>query len=159
MTPKKALFIALKEQLKTIPGLELVDWFRGQFDNGSDSYPTEYTTALIRINRVEWETMTQQQQEGDCSVDVILYCKDGWMDQHSNTSDPQHGLIEIDLMDDIVDKIQFLQGEQFSKLEQSDEETEDATYERLMSYRIGFTCNLYKRTPSAFAKARLTTTP
>jgi len=159
MTPKKELYIAIKEQLKTIAALELVDLYRGQFENGKDSYPTEYTCALIRINRIEYETMTQQKQEGTCSVDIILYCKDGWMDQHSKTKDPQHGLIEIDLQDAIVDKIQFLQGEKFKKLEQTDEETEDAVYDKAMSYRMGFTCNIYKRTSTAFAKARLTLNP
>lgn len=157
MTPRKECFIAIKEQLANVAGLERVDLYRGQFENGSNNYPTEFTTVLIGINSVEWETMTNKMQEGQATIDVILYCKDGWMDQHLGTADPDHGLTELDLIDGIVDALQFLKGNTFTQLEQNSEETEEQDYDRLMSYRMGFSSTFYKRTPYAFAKARLTT--
>lgn len=88
--------------------------------------------------------MTEQNQEGTCELDVILYCKDGWMDQHNNTADPESGLMEIDLLDTIAEKLQFLKGEQFKPLQQTDDETEEVTMEAIMSYRQSFKTKIYR---------------
>lgn len=88
--------------------------------------------------------MTEQHQEGSCTLDIILYCKDGWMDQHNNTSDPESGLMEIDLLDKIAEKLQFLQGEQFKPLQQTEDETDDITMSEMMSYRQSFKTKIYR---------------
>lgn len=145
ITPRKELFITIKNKLKEIPELEYIDLFRNQFNKEEkEDLPSYWTAALIRINQITWTTMTEQNQEGKCSVDVILYCKDGWMDQHNNTSDPESGLMEIDLLDVIAEKLQFLQGSQFKPLQQTDDETEDVTMDEIMSYKQSFSTMLYR---------------
>jgi len=155
MTPRKELFIAVKEALVTIPQLELVDFFRGQFSEGSTK-PNLWTAALIRINNIVYETMTEHNQESIATVDVILYCIDGWMAQHNRTTDPEHGLIEIDLQDAIVDKLQFLKGEQFKPLQQTEDETEEATQNGIMSYRSTFTTRIYRTIQPKYQKRKIT---
>ena len=144
MTPRKELFITIKNKLKEIPELEYIDLFRDQFRESEEDFPSYWTAVLIRINKIIYQTMTEQRQEGNCSLDVILYCKDGWMDQHNNTSDDESGLIEIDLLDKIAEKLQFLKGNQFKPLQQTDDETEEATMEAIMSYRQTFSTRIYR---------------
>ena len=153
MTPRKELFIKVRDQLKTIPELEMIDLFRNQFA-GED-----WTAALIRISSINWGTMTQKVQEGDCTVDIIFYCRDGWMDQFAGTGDDEGGLIEIDVIDAIVDTVQFLKGEQFSPLEQSDEETEEQEMQGVMSYRIAFETKVYRDLEKKYSARKLTLTP
>ncbi|MCT2563960.1 hypothetical protein [Chryseobacterium herbae] len=144
MTPRKELFIVIKNKLKEIQQLEYIDLFRDQFRETEDGFPSYWTAVLIRIHKITYETMTEQNQEGTCTLDVILYCKDGWMSQHNNTSDPEEGLMEIDLLDAIAEKLQFLCGEQFKPLQQTDDETEEATMEAIMSYRQSFKTKIYR---------------
>lgn len=143
MTPRKELYIKIKEALMTISQLELVDLDRKQFD--SQKFPEILVSALIRINKIEWETMTESNQEGTATVDITLYCRDGWMDQHNNTEDPQHGLMEIDLLDAIAEKLQFLQGDYFKPLQQTGDETEGQDMDGMFSYRQSFSTMLYRK--------------
>lgn len=143
MTPRKELFIKIKETLLTIPQLELVDLERGQMQ--SDRFPDLFVSALIKINRISYETMTEQNQEGNTSVDVILYCRDGWMDQHQGTTDFEHGLNEIDLLDAIAEKLQFLFGEQFKPLQQTEDEIMEQSMKGLFSYRQSFSTMIYRK--------------
>lgn len=155
MTPRKELFIKIKEALATIPELELVDLQRKQFSNEKENYPSYWTAALIDIKNIAWESMVEQKQEGFCNVDVILYCKDGWMDQHNGTADDEHGLIEIDLIDNIVEKLQFLQGDYFKPLHQTADESEDSDSE-IMSYKMSFSTTLYRRINPKYTNVKLT---
>lgn len=145
MTPRKELFVKIQNAIKSIPTIELVDLYRKQFERGKENYPMCFTAALIQIGGINYTTMTENKQEGTCTVDVILYCKDGWLDQHQNTTDPQNGLIEIDLIDAIVEKLQFLHGTQFTLLEQVSEDENDISEDDLMSWRLTFSTTIYKQ--------------
>lgn len=154
MTPRKELFIKIKEALANISELELVDLQRKQFSNEKENYPTFWTAALIDIKSIAWESMVEQKQEGFCNVDVTLYCKDGWLDQHNGTADQEHGLIEIDLIDKIVEKLQFLHGEYFKPLHQTADESEDSDGE-IMSYKISFSTVLHRKINPKFTLKKL----
>jgi len=154
MTPRKELFIKIKEKLMTIPQMELVDLERKQMQ--SDRFPDLFVAALIRINKISYETMTEEKQEGNVSVDVILYCRDGWLNQHNGTEDPQHGLNEIDLLDTIADKLQFLQGEQFKPLQQTEDETEEQEMKGMFSYRQGFSTMIYRKLAPKYQPKKIT---
>lgn len=154
MTPRKELFIRIKEQLQSIKALELIDLYRGQFEN-QESYTEIWTAALIRIGSITYETMTEHKQEGNATIEVIFYCKDGWMEQHDGTADAEHGLMEIDVLDEIADKLQFLYGEQFKYLELTDENTDMQTADGIMSYRLSFSTRIYRRTPYPYTPIKL----
>ena len=155
MTPRKELYIALRDALAAIPEVELTDLDRGQYADPEGSYPTQYTAALVRINRIDYTTAIENGQDGTVSVDINLYCKDGWMDQHASTADPDGGLMEIDLLDTVTDAVQYLEGDRFGKLEQVGEESNDPLPGGIMWYTATFSCKIYKKTKYAFAKARL----
>ena len=89
MTPRKEVFIKMKQSLSELTVLELVDLQRKQFSQPKENYPSYFTAALIEIKAIDWQTMVEQRQEGKATVDVIFYCKDGWMDQHNDTTDPE----------------------------------------------------------------------
>lgn len=143
MTPRKELFIKIKEALMEIPELELVDLDRGQMN--SERFPQLFVSTLINIKKIDWETMTEQNQEGSTSVEITLYCRDGWADQHQNTADPNHGMNEIDLLDNIAEKLQFLNGEQFKPLEQTEDETITQTMEGIFAYKQSFSTRIYRK--------------
>lgn len=153
MTPRKELFIKIKEALMTISEIELVDLDRKQMQ--SDKFPELFVAALIKINKISWESMTEGNQEGTTTVDVTLYCRDGWMDQHQGTTDPESGLMEIDLLDDIAESIQFLNGIQFKPLEQSEDETEEQGMEGIFSYRQTFKTTIYRKLKSQYQPQKI----
>lgn len=156
MTPRKEVFIKVKEALQGIPELEYIDWNRGQFENPASAYPEIWTAALIMINTINYDTMVEHRQEGEATIEVALYCKDGWLDQHNTTADPESGLIEIDLLDKIADKLQFLQGEQFKPLQQIEDENGSDDLGGIMRYNQRFTTMIYRKTPYTFSKRKLT---
>lgn len=158
MTPRKELYIKIKEALKQIPQLELVDLQRKQFSNPKENYPTYWTAALIEIKAVRWESMVENKQEGECTVDVILYTKDGWLDQHDTTADDDHGLVEIDLQDTIVENLQFLKGDYFKPLQLTNEANEDEDSE-MMSYRLSFSTLIYRRINPKYSNRTITINP
>lgn len=158
MTPRKELYIKIKKALELIPELELVDLQRKQFSNPAANYPTYWTAALIEIKAIRWESMTENKQEGSCTVDVVLYTKDGWLDQHDTTADEHYGLTEIDLVDSIVENLQFIQGNYFKPLELTDEANEDEDSE-MMSYRLSFSTLIYRRINPEYCKKKITLTP
>ncbi|WP_286913125.1 hypothetical protein [Flavobacterium sp. UBA4197] len=156
MTPRKELFIKIQKALAdNIPELELVDLQRKQFSNPEKGYPTYWTAALISISKIDWETMVENKQEGACTVEITLYCKDGWLDQHFGTGDAEHGLIEVDLIDKIVENLQFLEGDYFRVLELSDESSGDESDE-IMTYTLTFTTNIYRRINPKYKRVSLT---
>lgn len=154
MTPRKELFIKIKEALMTIPELELVDLERQQMQ--SDKFPDLFVSALIKINKITYETMTEQNQEGNTSVDVILYCRDGWLNQHNGTEDTEHGMNEIDLLDDIAEKLQFLKGDQFTPLQQTDDEPQEQTMQGMFSYRQSFSTMIYRKLAPKYQNKTIT---
>lgn len=145
MTPRKELFTKIKDALSEITQLEYVDLFRDQFGANKEVYPQYFTAVLIRINNIEYQSMIEQKQEGNTDIDILLYTKDGWMDQHNNTSDPDSGLAEIDLLDSIVEKLQFLKGDLFKPLHQTGETIEDNSLEGIMSYKLNFSTMIFRR--------------
>ena len=158
MTPRKELYIKIKEALTQIPQLELVDLQRKQFSSPKENYPTYWTAALIEIKAVRWESMVENKQEGECTVDVILYTKDGWLDQHDTTADDDHGLVEIDLQDTIVENLQFLKGDFFKPLQLTNEANEDEDSE-MMSYRLSFSTLIYRRINPKYSNRTITINP
>lgn len=154
MTPRKELFIKIKEALTTVPTLELVDLQRKQFANPKDNFPTYFTAALIEIKAIRWGMMVEQKQEGRATVDILFCCKDGWMDQFDGTSDEEDGLIEIDVIDSIVEKLQELKGITFKALDLTDEEAQDMEGE-MMTYKITFSTSIYRLVNPKYSKQRI----
>ncbi len=154
MTPRKELFIKVKQALMTIPELELVDLERGQMQD--DNFPDLLVSAFIRINSISYQSMTEQNQEGDVSIDITLYCRDGWLQQHNGTTDPDHGLNEIDLLDDIADVLQSLSGDQFKPLQQVEDATEDQGIKGMFSYRQSFNTTIYRKLKPKYQPLKIT---
>ena len=144
MTPRKELFIAVKTQLETIPQLELIDLDRGQLDAPTENYPELFTAALIRVTGINYTCMTEQRQEGTATIEVRLYTKDGWMDQHQDTADPDHGLNEIDLLDSMVAVLLHHAGDHFTELQLSSEAQISDPMDRLVWVQT-YTCNIYRK--------------
>ena len=158
MTPRKEIFVKIQDALKTIDVLELVDLDRKQFLGSQENYPGCFTAALIKSPSIRYETMTEERKEGTAEIEVVLYCKDGWMHQHQNTADPSNGLIEIDLIDAIVEKLELLYGDSFTPLEQTSEDEEDVSDAQLMSFKIGFSTKVYKTVNKKFSNRKLNIT-
>jgi hypothetical protein len=158
MTPRKELFIKTKLALAELPILELVDLQRKQFSMPKENYPSYFTAALVEIKAITWQTMVEQKQEGKATVEVIFYCKDGWMEQYSGTADPEHGLIEIDVIDSIVEKLQGLRGDTFKQLDLSNEESVDEAFE-MMSYKLSFSTTIYRHINPRFNSKKISIQP
>jgi hypothetical protein len=158
MTPAKEIFVEIQTALQSIAALELIDLDRKQFQKGKENYPGCFTAALIKLPSIEYQTMVEQIKEGTATIEVVLYCKDGWMHQHQNTADPNNGLTEIDLIDNIVEALEGLRGNSFTALEQISEQEDDISEEDLMSIRIGFSSKVYKTVNQKFTNRGLTIT-
>ncbi len=154
MTPRKELFIAVKEALMTVPQLELVDLNRGQFEG--EDFPNLFVAALIKILSIDYETMTEEGQTGTALITVTLYCRDGWMNQHNGTTDPNHGLMEIDLIDAIAEKLQFLYGDQFSPLQQTNDAEETVDMGGMFAYSQTFDTRVKRKLGRKYTNRPLT---
>lgn len=158
MTPSKEIFVEVQKALKPIEKLELIDLDRKQFSQGNENYAGCFTAALIKMPTINYQSMVEQRKEGTAEVVVILYCKDGWMHQHQNTADPNNGLTEIDLIDNIVEALEGLTGSSFTQLEQTVEEENEIAEDDLMSFRIAFSTKVYKTINKKFSNKKLTIT-
>ncbi|ROI09785.1 hypothetical protein EGI11_03235 [Chryseobacterium sp. H3056] len=127
----------------TISQLELVDFNRNQFE--SEKFPKLLVAALISIPGVQYESMTEEGQIGTAEVAVTLYCRDGWRDQHNGTTDPEHGLIEIDLLDEIAEKLQFLYGDNFAPLQQTNDEEQEVDMSGMFAYKQTFDTRIKRK--------------
>lgn len=154
MTPRKEIFIKVKESLMTIPELELVDFNRKQFE--TDSFPNLLVAALISIPNIEYETMAEEGQTGTAKITVTLHCRDGWMDQHNGTADSQHGLMEIDLLDAIAEKLQFLYGDQFSPLQQTNDAEDTVDMGGMFAYSQTFDTRVKRKLGRKYTNRSIT---
>ncbi|MFK7033182.1 hypothetical protein [Flavobacterium oreochromis] len=157
MTPRKEIFIRIREVLNASGKFELVDWNKKQFSNPKENYPTYWTAVLIAVKSIRWENMTNDRQEGICTVEATLYCKDGWTDSFDGTSDADTGFAEIDLIDTLVEKIEGLQGTCFTPLQLS-EETADDQDDMMLSYTLSFSTNIYRLITPKYQKRKLNLT-
>lgn len=144
MTPRKELFIAIKTQLQTLPQLELIDLDRGQLNAPKENYPELFTAALIRVSNITYTCMTEQRQEGTAQIAVRLFTKDGWMDQHQDTADPDHGLNEIDLLDSMAEVLLHLSGTHFTELQLESEAQVEDPFNRLVFTQV-YSTAIYRK--------------
>lgn len=157
MTPRKELFIKIKKALMGIPELELIDLNRGQLKG--QNHPQLFVAALIQIGSISWETMTEQNQEGRAVVEVTLHCRDGWMNQYQNTQDIEEGLNEIDLLDKIAERLQFLKGEQFKPLEQTSDEVVEQGMGGIFIYKQSFSTMIYRKLKPKYQPVKVSLNP
>ncbi len=142
MTPRKELYIVIKNALTPINAIELIDLHRNKL-----KLPELFTAVFIKINQIEWQNMTNQNQEGKCSVALTLICQEGWANQFNNTTDANDGLSEIELLDTIIAKINGLHGNSFTDLQLASEaDNEDET--NTTSYTLTFECLVYRNLKS-----------
>lgn len=156
MTPRKELFIAVKNAIGAIPEIEFVDLNRKQFTELKQNYGSYYTAALIGVKSVNWEQMVEQKQEGKCTFEVTLYTKDGWMDQHNTTTDIDGGLTDIDLQNKIIEAVLFLQSTTFKPIQLESEAPEDEDSE-LLSYKLTFSTTIYRTIKPRYQNMTLST--
>jgi len=152
MTLRKTLFLAIKEALKAKTCIEYIDFDRGQLEGEN------WTAALIKISRIDWQPMTNRLREGECAIDVTLHCKDGWIDQNQYTDDPEGGLMEIDLIDSIVEAVELVQGDCFKPIYQTSEDTEEADQTGKMKHVLSFRTTVFKTVNTKYIKKQINIT-
>jgi hypothetical protein len=156
MTSRKQLFLDTRERLATIPELEVIDYHRNQMTNGTNQYPNQFTIALIKIGVTDFVTMTESIKDGsNATVEIHLYIKDGWMDQHQDTTDPHGGLIEIDLIDKIEEALEDMQGDDYRPLKVSQEDEIPNDGEPMMGFIIRFNTKIFKRINYKYTKRQI----
>lgn len=153
MTPLKELFITARDRLKNLPDLEYIDLYRGQFENSENSYPNLFRAALIRINGIDYTPMTQGIQEGVAALDILIYSFDRFADQHQDTSDPQEGLADIDLIDTITGELVGLSGQTFRPLSLTQQGIEETDF--TLAYKVSFTAPVYFKLKQGYTPQRL----
>ncbi|WP_199118706.1 hypothetical protein [Pedobacter sp. ASV28] len=142
MTARKALYLAIKNKLTEIDGLEYVGAQRNQFAEGNEGYPAYWTTCLIKIGPMQWNTMVEQHLEGLVTVEIYLYTKDGMAEAlFSGTDD---GEAEIDLIEEISDKLQFLVAGAFRSLIQTADDHEEVKIQGITCRKISFSTSIDK---------------
>ncbi|QIL40583.1 hypothetical protein G7074_15705 [Pedobacter sp. HDW13] len=160
MTPRKELFLAVKDKLTAITGIEYVDLHRKQFGPGNENYTQYYTGCLIKILPIQWSTMVEQRQEAAATIEIKLYTRDGFADHISGTMGNSDGLAEIDLIDRIAAQLQFLKGDTFKALQQLAEENvvedEEAGVMGISIDKLTFSTVFYQVTTSKYTPQKIT---
>jgi hypothetical protein len=151
MAIRKDIYIAIKGFLKTIEKLELIDLQKGQFEGKiPDVFGNLYTACLIEIGTIDWETMTNQNQEGKATISVYLYVKDGYAHQHEGTTDRNDGFSEIELIDTVVETLHGKQGQCFKALLLTKEQAIDNPSNGIMAYQLDFETWCYNSLPKKY---------
>lgn len=154
MTPRKEIYTRIKEALTELQELELVDLFRKQFDT-DPSKLLQWTAALIKVNRITWDYLAEQRHEGTVDIDIILYIKDGWLNQQNDSNDEDNSLIEFDLIDSVCQKLDGLSGNSFNGIKIVSDELDNNNLLGIMSYRITGTCTIYLKLDDKFPKRQI----
>ena len=155
MSVRKELIKAVKQALAEIAiadkkVFEIIDLQKGQFDNPEKSYGTIYTASLVEIDEIRWEAMTNRKKEGQATVRVYIYTKEGFADQFYTTPDPEEGLDEIDIQDSVEEKLDSFKGECFKPLALTSEGTLPASHFGQMVYKLEFSTWVYKQLKSKY---------
>ena len=158
MNVRKTLFSNTKAALANLSLFQLIDLQRGQFENPKGAYGTIYTAALIEIARIPWEDMTNRRKEGQATLSVYLYTKEGFADQLAGTPDPDYGLAEIELQDQIIHALEGMLGSCFTAFRLSSEQRMPAPHFGLMAYRLDFQSRVYMDL-NAYTLQKLTLNP
>lgn len=144
MTARKELFTAVSLALEKGGDFELIELYKQQFQNPENNpFGSIYTAAFIKISNLTYSTRTNQSQDGKGMVSIYITTKEGFSDQFSGTPDKDHGLAEIDLIDNTLEALQFLQGEAFTQFELISEAQEESPLPGLFIYRLDFETELY----------------
>jgi len=147
MTPRKEIYLAIKEELLTIPEMTYVDLQRNQFAPGKASYPPYAVACLVKVVSIQWDAMSEQMQEGSALVEATLYLFETHPDPEVEGVD---ALVAMDLIDTITAKLRFLKGELFKPLEQILDEAIETDVDGLLAYKLSFIATIYKRTAARY---------
>jgi hypothetical protein len=145
MSVRKEFITSVKTKLKELGVFELIDLQKGQFNDPEQSYGQVYTAALIEIDDIQWEAMTNRTKEGKATIRVYLYTKEGFADQHHKTNDPEGGLTEIELQDNVTETLDGYKGNCFKPLSLSREGAVPVPHFGIMGYQLEFTTWVYQR--------------
>lgn len=154
MTPRKELFIEVKKALKSMPELELVDLQRNQMNNSQ--LANFFVFALISINATEWKCRTEQNLEGEATLLIDLYCRDGWQKHQQSSQYLGEELMEIDLIERMAETLQFLSGKLFQSLTLKSDEVITNSINGMFQYRLSFSCKLYHKLKPFYKNRKIT---
>ena len=145
MGVRQKLYNTIMAEISSLEKFELIDLQKGQLDNPQKTFGTIYTAALVEVDDIVWEDKSNDVKEGKAIVNVYIYTKDGFLDQFVGTPDANFGLPEIDLQENVADKLENLKGEGFKPLYLSNEGALPSPHYGIMAYKLEFTTWVYKQ--------------
>ena len=151
MEPKEEIYLLIRDRISEISDIEYVDFNRGQYAPGKETYPAYDIACLIGIANIQWQTMTEQLQEGVATVEVTLYTRDGFAATHFGTENENDSLAALTLANQIAEKLQLLKGNLFKPLEQIKEENLEININAIAAYKLTFTTLIYRKTTSRYS--------
>ena len=148
MSLRKDLYLAVSNQLDQLKRFDWIDLYKAQLDNKNEHYPTGFPCAFISISRIQYEDMTMNAQEGRVQIDVWLFFNKGG-DTFMDAADKNDSLEILDITDEVVVAIQWLQGECFTPMQQTGDEDLTEQFKR-PAFKLSFTTETYTKLTHPF---------
>ena len=138
---RKELYLAISERLNTLGIYHWIDLWKSQLDSSDHKYPFDFPAAFISIKDIDYEDMTLDVQEGMLAIEILLFFN-RYGDTFHTAQDKNKSLDILDNIDKTQQAIQWLEGENFSKLTRRRESDVTDIYKR-PAYSISFTSIIY----------------
>ena len=143
MALRNDLYLAVSNKLDQLNRFEWIDLYKAQLDNKNEAYPTGFPCAFVSVSRIQYEDMTMNAQEGNAQVDVWLFFNKGG-DTFMDAADKSHSLEVVDITDEVVRAIQWLEGDTFTPLQQTGDVDITEQFKR-PAYKLSFTTETYTK--------------
>lgn len=143
MSVRKDVYNSIASELEALGKFNLVDLYKGQFDEENITNIPRYPAAFISINNIEYQDMSMDIQEGNLIVDVYVF-----FDRNDEISleepNRENSLEILTVLDDVVNALQKTYGEFFTSLSQITDQDLTPTYKN-PSFKISFSSMVFKR--------------
>ena len=112
----KTSLLAIQNRLKTISTIKHIDKDWGQL--GYEQPPVQFPCALIDMVNADFDLLSENAQEGDCSI-VVTLAIDRTAPTSGNSSGNADSYKIFDLIEKVHEKLNQFEGDHFQSLQRS----------------------------------------
>lgn len=142
LSVKQEIFNKVKAQIATIPEIASFDLQKGQLYNAEEGILTKVTpVCLMEFKSIRYAYTTERVRGGRAVISLYLYTKP----YDIQNPEPERASEELKLIDEVVEKIQGVEGTHFSALSQILEESVVRSFRISPNYRLDFEAGIYKQ--------------
>lgn len=140
MNARKEVYNKTSSKLAELEHFIWIDLYKGQLNSNEDP-PTGFPCAFVSVGNIEYQNMNHGMREGKSLVEVFVFFEKGG-DTFVGAHDKENSLSILDIITNVSDHLEFLEGECFTPFELEAEADLSEQYKR-PAYKLSFTTLVY----------------